>query len=279
LTGWTVVLDYSGLVAVAVLSAYAFFRWASRAAPARSLAELAAFAAGVAGGAAVLMAYQWSSFGSPFYPAQHYMPPANFSDLGYSGFDWPHLDLLAETGFSLRYGLFVSAPILLLALWPPAWFAGRIRLLRGAETACVFVFVAAFFLFCAANQYGRMQFNSGVRHVVPVTPFLFLIAAGVFVRLPALVAALVGVAATYWSVCLAMYRDVEQGIGVPDSLIHITTEGFRLPWLHTVQHMGYGLGVTAAPLLGLGAALLCVIWFPWGHGARLRPGPVGWSGR
>jgi hypothetical protein len=158
------------------------------------------------------------------------MPPAAYTSLGYRGMDWPQLDLFWDTAFSIRYGLFISAPILLLALNIPGWFRGQ-RILNRPELYFVLAFSLLFFLFCAANQYGRMQFNSGVRHVVPVTPFLFLLAAGVLMRMPALVSALIGLLATYWSWCLAMYRDVEHGLGVMESVIHVTLEGFRFPWL------------------------------------------------
>ena len=131
----------------------------------------------------------------------------------------------------------------------------------GLELRFIIIYVATFFLFCAANQYGRIQFNTGVRHIVPVTPFLFLIAAGVLLRMKPLLAVLVGVITTYWSWCLAMYRDVEFGMGIFESLIHITTGGFRLPWLTTLERMGYFKGNTSTiPLFLLLAAILWGLW-------------------
>ena len=38
-------------------------------------------------------------------------------------------------------------------------------------------------LFAAANQYGRMQWNTGVRYLMPVVPFLFLAAANHLARM------------------------------------------------------------------------------------------------
>ena len=157
--GWTVVLDYSGLVAVVALSGYALANWLSGPKTERHLFDLAKFAVGMAVCAAVLMTYQWSMFGNPFLPAQSYMPPANFSDLGYRGFSFPRLDLLFETAFGMRYGLFVSAPILLLSFALPVWLKKNTRLLDLRETVFVVSFVVLFFIFCAANQFGRMQFN------------------------------------------------------------------------------------------------------------------------
>jgi hypothetical protein len=224
--------------------------------------HLAWFAAGIAAGAAVLLAYQWSCFGNPFLPAQHYMPPAAFTHLGYAGFDRPRLDLLWETLFSIRYGLFTSAPLLLLALYPAAW-TERVSLVGARERWCIAAFTVLFLLFCSANQYGRMQFNSGIRHIVPVSGFLFLIAAGALVRLPPLLAGGIAVVGAYWSWCLAMYRDVEQGLGVLEAIRHVTFEGFRLPWLTTLQGMGYvgrDIPTTAGPLLVLCTVLIAVWW-------------------
>ena len=238
LTGWTVIFDYSGLVAVAALSLYALARWRSFPAGERRLGYLLHFGVGVALAAAVLMAYQWSSFGHPLYPAQHYMPATEFSGYGYSGIDWPDPTLLGLLAFGMRYGLFTSAPILLLALYVPGWFAPT-RLVGRRELGLILGFTLTFFLFSAANKFGYVQFNTGVRHIVPVTPFLFLLAAGVFLRLPRLAAILFGLFATYWMWTLAMYRDVEWGRGIYEAVIQISTGGPQLPWFTTLQNMGY----------------------------------------
>jgi hypothetical protein len=177
--------------------------------------------------------------------------------------------LLWDTAFDIRFGLFTSSPLLLLALYVPGLVRGRYRIVGGQESGCIIALSLLFFLFCAANQYGRMQFNSGVRHIVPVTPFLFLLVAGVLLRLPTMLAALVGLTTTYWGWCLAMYRDVEQGFGVFEALMHITFGGFRLPWLTTLERMGYfPHGTSTLPLLGLVSATLWVLW------ATGRPGLI-----
>lgn len=261
--GWTVVLDYSGLVPVLALSGYAVTRWLSS--DERKFADLLKFCGGGAICAVILMAYQWACFGNPIFPAQSYMPPANFTELGYRGFSFPSLDLLFQTAFSIRYGLFISAPILLLAFFAPAWLNKNSRLLEKRETIFVIAFTLLFFIFCSANQYGRMQFNSGVRHIVPVVPFLFLLTAPVLLKMPRLVAVLLGILGTYWSWCLVMYRDVEQGLGVFESLKHITLEGFRFPWLATIERMGYVQNASVIPLMLLSAVL---IWALWSVGAK-----------
>ena len=263
--GWTVVLDYSGLVAVAALAGYAFSRWRSE--EERRSSDLIKFAAGVSLCAFFLMAYQWSCFGNPIFPAQSYMPPANFTEMGYRGFSFPRFDLLLETAFGMRFGLFTSAPILLSAFFAPFLLGRDSRLPGKREAVFIVVFTVLFFLFCAANQYGRMQFNSGVRHIVPVVPFLFLPAASVLLKMPRLAAVLFGIAATYWSWCLAMYRDVEQGLGVFEAVKHVTLEGFRLPWLVTLERMGFVENASALPLFVLSAA---VIWALWTVGTKTR---------
>lgn len=260
LAGWTVVLDYSGLVVILSLAFYIGLlhlkkdNWQSLSRP------MLLYGAGAVSMVAVLLGYQWAAFGHPLYPAQYYMPIATFTHLGYRGMDWPKLDLLWDTAFSVRFGLFTSAPLLLLSLYVPAWFRGY-RLFGQAELYFVLGFSLLFFVFCAANQYGRMQFNSGVRHIVPVTPFLFLLAAGVLAKIPALPACLIGIMGTYWHWCLAMYRDVEQGLGVLEAIVHVTFEGFRLPWLTTVANMGYfSQRVSPIPLLFLSGTILWILW-------------------
>jgi hypothetical protein len=267
LCGWTVVLDYSGVVFVLALSIYVFLKWKDTEKNNRKVSGLVRFAAGVAVSISVLLAYQWICFGNPLLPAQSYMPPANFTDLGYRGFSFPRADLLFETAFGMRYGLFTSAPILLLVFAVPFWLRRSSRLMEYRETFFVVLFTVMFFIFCSANQYGRMQFNTGVRHILPVVPFLFILAANVLLRLPKLFAVPFAIAATYWSWCLAMYRDVEQGSGILEAVKHITLEGFQLPWLTTLERMGIVGHASVIPLF-----LLCSIlfWLIWSLGAR-RP--------
>ena len=270
LCGWAVVLDYSGVVVPVVLGLYATVRRSKLPAEAKSRGDVWRFVAGVAACGLLLMAYQWVNFGHPLYPAQRYMPPTEFSRYGYNGMDRPHLDLLWETAFGMRFGLFTSAPLLLLALWVPGWLDRRKRLIGDLEMWCVLGFTVLFFIFCSANQFGRLQFNSGVRYIVPVVPFLFLLTAGVLLRLPRIVAVLFGILATYWSWCLAMYRDVEQGLGVLEPVRHITLEGFRLPWLTTLGKMGYvAEGASTMPLMVVCAA---IIWTLWSIGKEKKHG-------
>jgi hypothetical protein len=163
----------------------------------------------------------------------------------------------------MRFGLFTSAPLLLLALNPRGLTASRV-IVGGRELMFIAGFTAAFLLFCAANQYGRLQFNTGVRHVVPVTPFLFLLAAGTFVRFSRAAAIALGVGVTYWSWTLAMYRDVERGVGIPECVLRITLEGFRLPWHTTLERLGYlSPGSSPLPVMLIAGALLTALW--WRH--------------
>ncbi len=262
LSGWAVVLDYSGLIVLAAMSVYALLCWRRLPREHRSWAALASFALGAAASLSVLLAYQWAAFGHPLYPAQHYMPATNYSGYGYQGMSLPQLDLLWLNAFGMRYGLFVSAPLLLLALYAPGWLRRGTRLLGGAETWFVVLYALAFFLFTAANQFSRMQFNSGIRHLVPVTPFVFLLAATVLRRLPVRLALAIGLITTYWAWCLAMYRDVEQGLGVWDAIYVISTGGPRLPWLETLNRLGMLPGWASAwPVLLTGALLVCALWF------------------
>ena len=279
--GWAVVCDYSGLVLVAVLPLYGLIKWASLPAPVRRVRDPFAFALGVLVSGAVLAWYQWSAFGHPLWPAQYYMPDVAFSDQGYRGFSWPQFDLAWATAFDYRYGLFTSAPLLILALWIPAWTRRRGRLVGRPELLCILAIVVGFVVFCSANQYGRMQFNTGVRHVLPAVPFLFLLAAGALLRAPRLLAAVVVSVGLYWSWCLAMYRDVEQGLGVLEAVVRITLGGFQLPWLTTLKRMSgvagqyVGPNATPVPLLLLCGLLIGLMW-------RFRPAgrpPVSPAGR
>lgn len=268
LAGFTVVLDYSGVVIVLILALYAFLRSRDMTHGDGLWRDLISFALGVMINFVFLWAYQWFAFGNPFLPAQHYMPPTLYSVLGYRGMDLPSLDLLWNNTFGYRYGLFLAAPILLLVLYFPAWFpkdkdAQKSKKLLGSrETFIILLFTMLLLIFTAANQFSRLQFNSGIRHMVPAIPFLFLIAAEVLLLMPSWLAVTVSVIAVVWSWALAMYRDVEQGWGIFESLIDMVTQGPQLPWLMTLKNLGYTpVWLSVWYPLAFAAILIGLMWF------------------
>jgi hypothetical protein len=217
---------------------------------------------------ALLWLYQWQSFGHPFYPAQHWMPPVRYIEQGYQGFGPPQLDLLGRLLFDYRYGLFVSCPLLLPALAAP--WANRGRRLGGPELAFMLVLAGVLWLFTACNNYARLQFNTGIRHLVPVLPFLFVPAALVLVRLPRRAVLLIGVLSVALAWCMAMYRDVELGLGVADPVVRTLVGGLQLPALATISRMEAFAeliphGISPLPALLLAGAIIAVIWRPLGR--------------
>jgi hypothetical protein len=66
-----------------------------------------------------LLAYQWAAFGSPWFPAQRYMPATRYSVIGWNGFFVPTRELLIGNLFDPRYGLFAFCPLLLAAFASP----------------------------------------------------------------------------------------------------------------------------------------------------------------
>jgi hypothetical protein len=65
---------------------------------------------------------------------------------------------------------------------------------------------------------------------------------------------------------MSMYRDVERGFGVLDTIVHVFIGGFQLPALAVLSRMSgpYGdyasAGVSPLPIFTVVAAILFVIW-------------------
>jgi hypothetical protein len=117
-------------------------------------------------------------------------------------------------------------------------------------------------------HYSLMQFNTGVRYMTGILPILFLPAAAVLERLPRPAAYFIGVGAIAQAWCMAMYRDVERGLGVLDPILHVFLGGFQLPALTAISRVGSGLeavqnGVSPLPLFVLTALILGGIWRRW----------------
>jgi hypothetical protein len=258
--GAAVLLDYTGSVMLAGLFLYgAARRWSS------DLPRfVSAFAIGAAGPIALLWLYQWASFGNPFFPPQQWMPGVAWVDAGYRGMSIPRVDLLVSNLFDYRYGLFTSCPLVLLALAQP--WVDRAGVVPRREARFLLGICLAFWLFCGGVNYGHLQFNTGIRYMTAILPFLFILSAVVLARLNGGVVYGIAAASVTLSWCLAMHRDVERGYGVLDPLLHVFIGGFELPLLTTVSRMkdSFGeilaRGVSPLPLFVVTAAVIHGIW-------------------
>lgn len=254
--GASLLMDYSGVVMLLGLFGYAIWKGWPR------MHGAIWYVIGTLGPVGLLWLYQWRSFGDFLHPGQHWMPPVEWIDVGYQGFGWPQLDILRTLLFDYRYGLFVTCPLFLLALAAP--FLKR-RGVPARELAFLLGLPAALWLFCGGISYTRLQYNTGIRYLAPVFPFLFVPAAMVLARLPVRLAYAAGVLAVAQAWCTAMYRDVERGMGVLDPMFQVLLGGFKLPLLTVLSRMPpmqeyFAAGISPLPLFALAAALLYGVW-------------------
>jgi len=274
LAGWCVVCDYSGLVSAAALGGYALARL-HRSRPAGPAGRgAAALCVGGLASAAVLLGYQAWAFGNPLLPAQRLMPPTPLSGAGWSGLQLPAPDLLWKNLADPRFGLFVAGPVLLLAFGAPRRSEAERPALAGPERWLAVGLPLLLLLFASSISYARLQWNTGVRYLIPAVPFLFLLAATTLVRLPQRLALAIGVLALFQSWALAMVRDAPL-----QSLVTVCSSGLQLPWLSVLGRMGgqYLPLLASRPpdptaLLGLAAALLTVLWWPLQRRAQAYDG-------
>ena len=302
LAGSCLALDYSGAVVIPVLYAYVVLARVPAAGWWRALRESAAFALGCVPGLLLLWATQWAMYGDPFLPGQYHMPTVNYTEHGWRGISLPMPDLFLENLFSPNFGLLPYGPLLVLGFVPLA-LARRVRgaprggatapsasVLPAPERRFVFGYVLAFLLFCAMNQYSRMQWNTGFRYLIVLVPFLYLAACDVLARMGTRTLALVSVPAVLHTWVLSMTRytvpssgGTAEGNAVLESWRLVLADGLQLPWLEVlratrppddalVQWAGW-------PYVVLGAAglALVVVWTvgrraerPLGEGALAR---------
>ncbi len=275
LGGLCLLNDYSGGLALAVLGVYACWtRFGTGSFPAAVRAG-AWYTVGAIGPILALGYYQWASFGHPFYPPQHWMAPVEWIDVGYQGVGGFVPELFGMLLFDPRFGLFIVAPALALALAAP--FLRRFALPRAEVTLCLSM-ALVFVLFFATVQYTRLQWVTGFRYLAPVVPFLFLPAFLVAVRLPRVVALALGLGSLGLTWALAMVRD--QGT-VFRNLMRLFVEGFQLPWLTTLGKLAAQYSPwlegrpSPLPVFALTAIVLAAIWMirsPW---APLTSDPAG----
>lgn len=267
--GAALLFDYSGAVLLLGLGLYGFVKQLRAGSFASAVRQSVWYVLGSAAPIGLLWFYQWASFGHPFYPGQHWMPEVEWSDLGYRGYGFPQLELFLMLGFDYRFGLFTASPLMLLALAAPFIDRGAKRVLPALELWTILGITLAFWIFFSGSNYTRLEFNTGIRYMAAILPFLFVPAAVVLMRLPRYAIYFIAVFSVVESWSLAMYRDVERGLGLLEPILHVFTGGLQLPWLTTLSRMGstygeyFAQGVSPLPLFLLTAAVIIGLWLPY----------------
>jgi hypothetical protein len=275
--GTALLFDYSGAVLLLGLFVYGCAKRVRDVSVPDTLYHALWYVLGTLGPLGLLWFYQWRSFGNPFYPGQHWMPPVEWIELGYQGVSWPQVELLFSLAFDYRYGLFLSSPLFLLAVVSPLVIRGNRCPVPPLELLFILTVFVALWVFFSGVNYTRLQFNTGIRYMAPVFPFLFVPAAVVLTRLPGMAISLIAIISVTQAWCLAMYRDVERGLGLLEPVLRVFSGGFQLPALTTLSRLAgqYGdyfpTGPSPLPLFALTAVLIWGIWMP-NH--RQNPLPV-----
>lgn len=262
--GLALLSDYSGGLVLAWLGVYAAWKAWESGGWAKVRSSSLAYAAGAAGPIALLLFYQWRSFGSPWYPGQHYMPPVDWIEVGYQGVGGPEWRLFQMLLFDSRFGLVVACPVLALALVGFVQAFRRSAWLPRAEALFLGGFSLAFVVFFSAVQYTQLQWVTGIRYLVPVIPSLFLLAFVFIAKLPGPILYPIAVLAFAQSWCVSMVRATE----IQDSVARVLLGGFQLPWMNVLAKMapqyltflGPGQQLSPLPLFTICAVLLYGIW-------------------
>lgn len=274
--GLCFLLDNSGAILLGALFCYAVAR-AWNAGGGMKLRAALMYGAGAMGPVLVLWFYQWQCFGNFYLPVQHWMVLPNLKEVhvGYHGLTLPQAYLVRMLLFDYRFGLFVTCPLLLLALAAP--WADRRRVIPGRELAAIAAISVTMVLFFGGWTSTVLQFSYGMRYLAPLVPFLYLCVAAVLVRLPRRFAYLIATVAVGQAWSMAMYRDIERGFGVLDTVLHVAIGGFQLPALTVLSRLGaageYAAGgVSPLPIFAMTAAILFVVWSGRTRAARDLPG-------
>jgi len=265
LAGLAFLCDYSGLITLVLLGAYAALKGADAEPAPQGVRLWSWFVLGAAIPVGLLWLYQWRSFGHPFYPPQHFMPAINrYTGLGYKGIAWSR-ELFWMLLFDSRVGLFIASPILLLSFVSPVLYFRRKSLIPFREIILCLLFFFCFLIFFSCVQYTRLQWITGIRYLIPAVPFLFLLTANVMLRLPRIPAYVLMVVAILQSWCMAMVRP-DEGVTIVESVVTFFQKGPQLPWLDTLSRMSHEYipflanGVSALPFFLFAALLVFFVW-------------------
>jgi hypothetical protein len=152
--------------------------------------------------------------------------------------------------------------MLALALYHPRLIRRGRNRVPAQVSLMVCVLSAALWVFCSSIHYTlRHQWQDGVRYMVPLVPFVFLLVADVMARIPRSLAWFVGLAAVFETWCLAMVREAPW-----TSISRVFLSGLELPWLTTLTRAApqYVPALTkeVSPL-PLFVLLILMLWGIW----------------
>lgn len=263
--GMTLLFDYTGVIMLPGLFLYALVARFRSHGSRDAVRHGFAYFLGTLGPVFLLWFYQWRSFGNPFLPGQNWMPPVRWIELGYQGYGPPQLELFKMLLADTRFGLFPSCPLFLLTVAALFVDRGRRAVLPATERAAMLAISLALILFFSGSNYVRLQFNTGIRYLAPLFPFLFVPAAAVLVRIPRTAALAIGFLSVFQAWSMAMYRDVERLYGLLDPMIRFVLGGPQLPTLQRLALMepfkGYfPYGPSSLGLFALAGAFLFLLW-------------------
>ena len=268
--GATILFDYTGVVFIVGLGLYVVIkRWMVRKDLRAAVMSGVWYTLGTLGPVFLLWFYQYEAFGNPFLPGQNWMPPVQWIDRGYQGYQFPPVpQILGMLLFDYRFGLFLAAPVLVLSLASFFVERGIARRVPALELWTMMLLALGTWLFFGGNNYTRLQFNTGIRYLSCLFPFMFIPAALVLSRMrpaSAYAWALAGITVA-WP--MAMYRRVQMPLGLFDPIVRTFTSGFTIPVLHTLsmtegQYGDFTLhGTSPIPLFLLTGAVIWAIWSP-----------------
>jgi hypothetical protein len=279
LAGSCLALDYAGAIALAALGLYLVMpRW-REAGFSAALRESLPFVAGALPPILFLLATQAWMYGNAFTPGQMHQQENEFTARGVRGIDWPSLAVFSRNLFDHAFGLLPWTPFLALAFVPSRLLGGDEAhwILPRRERRFVAAFAWAFLLFCAANQFSLLQWNTGFRYLLPLVPLWFLAASDWLARLPRWgFWAIAAPSIAHMSV-LSMSRfqqPTASYAGDPVPLVcwrEILTHGPQLPWLTVLrQTVSDPASPIHSPLLpsAILALALAACWAIWWAGER-----------
>jgi hypothetical protein len=169
LLGWAVVVEYPAALAVAPITAYAalFVRpW-----PRLGWLVLGGLLSGL-----VLVAYHWAAFGGPLTLPYEFSTQQHRHLGWFMGLGSPDGEALKNILFTSYRGLFWSAPWLLLAVPGAVLLLGRAHL-RAEAIVCLVVGLLFIWLNASLVDW-QGGWAMGARYLIPIIPFLAILAAG-----------------------------------------------------------------------------------------------------